>query len=66
MSNAQKTLVTVATYNEIDNLPKLVNAVFDVLPEADLLVIDDDSPDGTGQWCDERAADDARVHCLHR
>ena len=66
MSNAEKTLVTVATYNEIDNLPKLVGAIFEVLPEADLLVIDDDSPDGTGGWCDEQAAGDARVHCLHR
>ena len=66
MSNAEKTLVTVATYNEIENLPKLVEGIFQQLPEADLLVIDDNSPDGTGQWCDGRAAEDARVHCLHR
>ncbi len=66
MSNAEKTLVTVATYNEIENLPKLVEEVFHYAPEADLLVIDDNSPDGTGRWCDERAAADPRVHCLHR
>lgn len=66
MSNAEKTLITVATYNEIENLPKLVGEIFETLPEADLLVIDDNSPDGTGRWCDERAAEDPRVHCLHR
>jgi dolichol-phosphate mannosyltransferase len=65
-TNADKTLVTVATYNEIENLPKLVEAIFEVAPEADLLVIDDNSPDGTGQWCDGRAAEDPRVRCLHR
>jgi dolichol-phosphate mannosyltransferase len=37
-----------------------------VLPGADLLVIDDNSPDGTGKWCDERAAVESRLHCLHR
>jgi dolichol-phosphate mannosyltransferase len=66
MSNAEKTLVTVATYNEIDNLPKLVEAIFEVVPGADILVIDDNSPDGTGRWCDEQAAAEPRLHCLHR
>ena len=66
MSNANKTLVTVATYNEIENLPRLVEEIFAQLPEADLLVIDDNSPDGTGAWCDQRAEEDPRVHCLHR
>jgi dolichol-phosphate mannosyltransferase len=66
MSNAGKTLVTVATYNEVENLPGLVEEIFAHLPEADLLVIDDNSPDGTGAWCDRRAAEDPRVHCLHR
>ena len=66
MSNAEKTLVTVATYNEMENLPELVEQVFRFAPEADLLVIDDNSPDGTGGWCDRKAAEDARVYCLHR
>jgi dolichol-phosphate mannosyltransferase len=61
-----KTLVTVATYNEIENLPRLADEIFRCAPAVDLLVIDDQSPDGTGQWCDRRAADDPRVHCLHR
>jgi len=66
MSNAEKTLVTVATYNEMENLPLLVDEVFQVAPEVDLLVVDDNSPDGTGDWCDRTAADDPRLRCLHR
>jgi dolichol-phosphate mannosyltransferase len=65
-ANAGKTLVVVATYNEIDNLPPLVDEIFRFLPAADLLVVDDNSPDGTGQWCDARTAQDSRLHCLHR
>jgi dolichol-phosphate mannosyltransferase len=59
-------LITVATYNEIDNLPDLVAAVFEIAPGAELLVIDDNSPDGTGGWCDQTAKDEPRLHCLHR
>jgi dolichol-phosphate mannosyltransferase len=66
MSNAGKTLVTVATYNEIDNLPILVDEILRYLPEADVLIVDDNSPDGTGRWVDERGLTDPRVKCLHR
>jgi dolichol-phosphate mannosyltransferase len=59
-------LVTIATYNELENLPDLVAEIQALVPEADLLVIDDNSPDGTGKWCDEQAASDRRMHCLHR
>jgi dolichol-phosphate mannosyltransferase len=58
-------LVTVATYNEMENLPALVEEIF-AQAEVDILVIDDNSPDGTGRWCDQKAAEDRRVHCLHR
>ena len=61
-----RTLITIATYNEIENLPPLVEAIFAVAPQVELLVIDDNSPDGTGRWCDEQATKDARIHCLHR
>jgi dolichol-phosphate mannosyltransferase len=44
----------------------LVDEVQSVLPEADVLVVDDNSPDGTGNWCAERAKSDARLKCLHR
>ncbi len=66
LKNANKTLVMTATYNEIENLPRLVDEVFRVVPQVDLLVIDDNSPDGTGAWCDRQAAADPRLHCLHR
>lgn len=61
-----RTLVTLATYNEMENLPRLVDEIFTALPQAHLLVVDDNSPDGTGRWCDERAERDGRLHCLHR
>lgn len=63
---APKTLVTIATYNERENLPALVNEVLSTAPECDVLVIDDNSPDGTGQWADEKAASEPRLHVLHR
>lgn len=61
-----KTLVTLATYNELANLPRLVAEIFRFAPDVDLLIVDDNSPDGTGAWCDELAAKDPRVRCLHR
>ena len=61
-----RTLITVATYNEIENLPRLVEEILAIAPEVEILVIDDNSPDGTGRWCDEKHAADGRVHCLHR
>jgi dolichol-phosphate mannosyltransferase len=66
MFETEKTLVTVATYNEIENLPRLVEEIFHYVPQADLLVIDDNSPDGTGRWCDAKSSQDVRFRCLHR
>jgi dolichol-phosphate mannosyltransferase len=59
-------LVSLATYNEKDNLPKLIDEIHGVVGWADILVIDDNSPDGTGQVADERAAADPRIKVLHR
>ena len=61
-----RVLVALATYNEIDNLPSLVDAVQQALPSAEVLVVDDNSRDGTGKWCGERAKTDSRLKCLHR
>jgi dolichol-phosphate mannosyltransferase len=61
-----RTLVALATYNEIENLPGLVEEVLRVLPDADVLVVDDSSPDGTSKWCDGRASTEPRLRCLHR
>ncbi len=62
----QKLLVVIATYNEIENLPELVEQIESLLPVADILIIDDQSPDGTGNWCDERKAADPRLSVIHR
>lgn len=61
-----RTLVSIATYNEIENLPPLVDAIFEHLPDADILVVDDNSPDGTGRWAFRRSIEDRRIHCLQR
>jgi dolichol-phosphate mannosyltransferase len=61
-----RVLVALATYNEIETLPSLVDEIQRVLAEADVLVVDDNSPDGTGEWCDRRAKIDTRLKCLHR
>ncbi|MBC8356114.1 MAG: polyprenol monophosphomannose synthase [Planctomycetes bacterium] len=66
MSNPARTLVAVATYNEIENLPRLIDQIFQHAPDVDVLVIDDNSPDGTGRWCDERVNSEPRLTCLHR
>jgi dolichol-phosphate mannosyltransferase len=63
---APRVLVALATFNEIENLPSLVDEIRRVLPQADVLVIDDNSPDGTGKWCDDRAAVDSHMRCLPR
>lgn len=61
-----KMLVVVATYNEIDSLPRLVLQINQRLPEADILVIDDASPDGTGNWCEEVADKYPQLSVVHR
>ncbi len=59
-------LVIVPTYNERDNLPNLVKRINAQPVQADILVVDDNSPDGTGQLADEIAAANPTVHVLHR
>ncbi|MDT8912756.1 polyprenol monophosphomannose synthase [Amycolatopsis sp. PS_44_ISF1] len=59
-------LVVVPTYNERDNLGPVLDRLHQALPEVHVLVVDDGSPDGTGELADERAKADERVHVLHR
>ena len=61
-----RVLVVLATYNELENLPALIDEIFRHAPEAEILVVDDNSPDGTGRWCDERTQNEPRLSCLHR
>jgi len=58
--------VVVPTYNEIESLAALVGRVRQSVPTADVLVVDDASPDGTGELADRMAAEDARIRVLHR
>ena len=58
--------VVLPTYNEADNLEPIAAAILAALPSATLLVVDDDSPDGTGRLADGLAAGDARVRVRHR
>jgi dolichol-phosphate mannosyltransferase len=59
-------LVSIATYNERDNLPGLVESILRRVPDAHVLVVDDASPDGTGQLADELAQQDSRIRVKHR
>lgn len=63
---ASTTLIVMATYNEMQNLPELADEIFRQASDVHVLVVDDNSPDGTGRWCDARVAQDARFHVLHR
>jgi dolichol-phosphate mannosyltransferase len=66
MNEAERLLVTLCTYNERDNLAHLIPEIWRFVPEAEILVVDDNSPDGTGSLADEWVARDKRVHVVHR
>ncbi|MFN7133830.1 MAG: polyprenol monophosphomannose synthase [Myxococcales bacterium] len=59
-------LVVIPTYNEVENVAPIVAQVLAADPRLEVLIVDDNSPDGTGRVADELAAKDARVHVLHR
>ncbi|MGP3984956.1 polyprenol monophosphomannose synthase [Streptomyces sp. KR80] len=59
-------LVIIPTYNEAENVKPIVARVRSAVPEAHILIADDNSPDGTGKLADELVAEDDRVHVLHR
>lgn len=61
-----KTLIIIPTYNERENLHPLLEQIFGYAPETDVLIVDDNSPDGTGTLADELAASDSRIHVMHR
>ena len=63
---SRRVLVITPTYNERENLEAFVGLLRASAPEAEVLVVDDNSPDGTGQIADALAAKDARIHVMHR
>ena len=62
----QRVLVVVPTYNQRENLPRLIPLILAKDPRLEVLVVDDGSPDGTGDLADAIAAEEPRVHVLHR
>ncbi|MTD16824.1 glycosyltransferase [Nakamurella sp. YIM 132087] len=56
----------IPTYDERENLPRILDRLRATLPDVSVLVVDDNSPDGTGDIADARAAEDERLHVLHR
>ena len=65
-STRESTLVIIPTYNEIENLPLITGRVREAIQEVHILIVDDNSPDGTGEAADKLAAEDANLHVLHR
>ena len=61
-----QTLIIVPTYNERENLPRMAQRLLNLPVKVDLLVVDDNSPDGTGQIANELAAQHPEIHVLHR
>lgn len=59
-------MVVIPTYNEVENLDRIVPRLRSTVPAADVLIVDDNSPDGTGELADKLAAGDSQIHVLHR
>lgn len=66
MDAAPRAVICLPTYDERENLGPILEAIHAAVPEVDVLVVDDNSPDGTGRLADELAARDPRVKVLHR
>lgn len=66
MSHTQKALIIFPTYNEKDNIEKIVHAVLPLDPRIHVLIVDDNSPDGTGKIADKLVAELEKVNVLHR
>lgn len=62
----ERTLIIIPTYNESENLPSLCEQIHKVLPDADVLVVDDNSPDGTGQLADTLSQQYSFIKVIHR
>ncbi|HEX6542629.1 MAG TPA: polyprenol monophosphomannose synthase [Ktedonobacterales bacterium] len=61
-----RAIIAIPTYNERENIVTLVRDIQNAVPSVDILIIDDNSPDGTGQIADDMSARDSSIHVLHR
>jgi len=66
LTDVPTVMVMIPTYNERENLPDMVSQILSLPVKAEILIVDDNSPDGTGTLADSFAAQDKRVHVLHR
>ena len=66
MLHTSRLLISLATYNERENLPMLTSQIFEFVPDADILVVDDSSPDGTADWVEEQMQTDSRFKLIKR
>lgn len=66
MTDLARVLVIIPTYNELENLPLITTRILNAVADAHILVVDDNSPDGTGALADEMAAANPAIHVLHR
>lgn len=62
----EKSIVIIPTYNEINNIKKMLQKIFEVFPDTDILVVDDNSPDGTGEYVKEQSEQDNRIKLIQR
>ena len=65
-ASQRRVLVIIPTYNEIENVDMITSRLRAATPDVHILVVDDNSPDGTGRRADELAASDEHIHVLHR
>ena len=61
-----KVLIIIPTYNELKNIGSMINVIFSCVPYANILIVDDNSEDGTGKYVDELSKTDMRVKIIHR
>lgn len=61
-----RVITIIPTYNELESLPLTVGRLRKAVPESDVLIADDNSPDGTGDLADSMAAEDSQIHVMHR
>ncbi|HEY2043669.1 MAG TPA: polyprenol monophosphomannose synthase [Jatrophihabitans sp.] len=66
VGDSTRTVVIIPTYNEFENLPIILERLLAAVPTTHVLIVDDGSPDGTGDLADKLAADDGRLEVMHR